>query len=170
MSRFEDRIAAPPALPPIRPPRRRGDDRDPSPEGPRELPLWIRPGRIGPISRVGVKFPAFKGDSRSFTARSLALTTCIVLKIIPPGARRSAAILSPAGYYTGWGALPRLKRQPRFKTKAEKKRSSRRWLHGATREREFLLIGPRCVTIAPARYMMEKTRWSIRVKLKIAVP
>ena len=163
MSRFEDRIAAPPALPPIRPPRGRGGEPDKTPGEP---PLWERRPRFGVIERVGIKFPARKGDRRLFYAKSLPLTTCVVLKVVPPGARRSAAALSPIGYYKGWAAIPRPKRKLRFKTKAEKRRGLR-WLHGFTRETEYFLHAPHCFTFGRAREMLLKTRWSIKLKLKM---
>lgn len=169
MARYEDRIAAPPALPPIRPPRGRRRDDDEPPKGEEPLPLWIKPRRdLGPIARVGVKFPARPGDRRTFRAKSVPLTTCIVLKVIPPGARRSAAMIAPGGYFrskhSGWSLLGP-KRMPRFKTKAEKRQYAKRWLHGFTREREYFLIGPRCYTFAAARHMMEKTRWAMTLKI-----
>jgi hypothetical protein len=170
MSRLEDRIAAPPALPPIRPPRGgRRDDDEPS-QDPARLPLWVKPRRnLGVIARVGVKFPARPGDKRLFGAKSLPLTTCIVFKVIPPGARRSAYMMAPSGYHrNSWAPLIGPKKLPRFKTKAEKRRHSKRWLHGFTREREFLLRGPRCWTFAGVRYMMEKTAWTMTLKLRIA--
>lgn len=168
MSSLEHRLTAPPALPPRppRPPRGRGGD-DGEPPGWDETPLWRKPTRnLSVLARVGVKFPTSIRDTRTFTAKTLPLTTCVVAKIIPAGARRSAAIVNATGYCTHAWAPKYPKKLPKFKTKAEAKRYKRRWLHGFTREREYVLIGANHITLAPARDMLEKTRWTVTLKLQ----
>lgn len=169
MSRLEDRLAAPPALPPIRPPRgpHRWEDEPDFGKSPEPPPLWVKPSRsLGPIARVGVKFPSGPGDRRRFGAKSLSLTTCIVHKIIPPGARRSAALMAPTGYLRkSWAPLLGPKKLPKFRTRFERKRYSKRWLHGFTKQREYILRAPNCWTIARACDLMEKTQWSMTIRI-----